>query len=202
MAGIFGPDGLRYLLLREVPFDKDGDISPQILVARYNSDLANELGNLFSRTLAMITKYLGGAVPPAPFDSGSELREVLAGAVEGYMEQMDRMQFSKALAAYWTVIQRANRYIEEKSPWETAKDESRRGELEEVFRQLYAVLVTTGSILYPFMPGKMGEMLNQLGVDQPSTPGTLPDLPGAEGLVAPKPLFPRITDDPEDIFKD
>jgi methionyl-tRNA synthetase len=202
MAGIFGADGLRYLLLREVPFDKDGDISTRTLVERYNSDLANELGNLFSRTLAMISKYLGGDVPPAPFDGGCELHDVLAGSVAAYREHMDRMEFSRALGAFWPSVQAANRFIEEKAPWALAKDEARRGELEAVFRELLAVLRTAGSVLFPFMPGKMSSMLGQLGAGDPSLDDLPPSESGAGGLSAPEPLFPRIQESPEDIFKD
>ena len=202
MAGVFGADGLRYILLREVPFDKDGDISTQILVERYNADLANELGNLFSRTLAMISKYLGGDVAEAPFDSSCELHETLSGAVAAYREHMERMEFSRALGAFWPAVQAANRFIEEKAPWALAKDGSKRGELEAVFRELLAVLRTAGSVLYPFMPEKMGSMLGQLGAGGPSLDALPPSGSGASGLSAPEPLFPRIQEAPEDIFKD
>ena len=202
MADVFGADGLRYLLLREVPFDRDGDISPETLVARYNADLANELGNLFSRTLSMIVKYLGGNVPEMPFAGGGELYEALAAGVAGYGEAMERMEFSRALGAFWPAVQAANRYIEEKAPWALAKDPSRRGELEAVFGGLLAVLRTAGSVLFPFMPGKMATMLEQLGVGAPSLDGLPPASAGAAGLAAPQPLFPRIQEAPEDLFKD
>ena len=112
MVEIFGPDGLRYLLLREVPFDKDGDITIEILVNRYNADLANELGNLFSRTMSMISKYAGGTLPTSAFGPGSELFDDLAAALGGYRGHMDRMEFSRALGAYWTIVQRANKLFE------------------------------------------------------------------------------------------
>jgi len=202
MTGVFGADGLRYLLLREVPFDKDGDISTKGLVERYNSDLANELGNLFSRTLAMISKYLGGSVPAAPFDGGCGLHGALTEAVAGYRKHMERMEFSRALGGFWPAIQAANRFIEEKAPWTMAKDETKRDELEAVFRELLAVLLTAGSALFPFMPGKMSAMLDQLGAGPPSLDELPPSISGAEGLSAPEPLFPRIQEKPEEIFKD
>ena len=112
------------------------------------------------------------------------------------------MEFSRALGAFWPAVQSANRFIEEKAPWTLAKDESKRGELEGVFRELLAVLRTAGSVLYPFMPGKMGEMLEWLGAGPPSLDALPPDVSGAEGLSAPRPLFPRIQEQPEEIFKD
>mgnify|MGYP001814891566 CR=1 FL=1 len=202
MADIFGADGLRYILLREVPFDKDGDISTQILVDRYNADLANELGNLFSRTLAMISKYLGGNVKKAPFDSGCELYGTVTDAIAGYSKHMERMEFSRALGAFWPAVQSANRFIEEKAPWALAKDETKKDELEAVFSELLAVLRTAGSALFPFMPGKMSEMLGQLGAGGPSLDELPPSVSGAEGLSPPEPLFPRIQEKPEEIFKD
>jgi methionyl-tRNA synthetase len=115
---------------------------------------------------------------------------------------MDGMEFSRALGAFWPAVQAANRFIEEKAPWALAKDEARRGELEAVFRELLAVLRTAGSVLYPVMPGKMGDMLGQLGAGGPSLDGLPPAVSGASGLSAPEPLFPRIQERPEDIFKD
>ena len=202
MAGIFGADGLRYLLLKEVPFDKDGDISVETLVARYNSDLANELGNLFSRTMAMIVKYLGGAIEPAPFDSGCELYCALTEALAGYRESMERMEFSRALGSWWTIVQGANRFIEEKAPWALAKDEANREKLKAVFRELLMVLRVSAVALQPFMPGKMNEMASQLGGGGMGIDELLAAPAGADGLRPPEPLFPRIQEKPEDIFKD
>lgn len=202
MVGAFGADGLRYILLREVPFDKDGDISVEILLGRYNADLANELGNLFSRTLSMISKYLGGDVDTAPFDESCELYPDLVRALEGYRENMEQMQFSRALGAYWTIVQRANQFIEEKAPWVLARDPEKKGELEKVFRELLAVLRTSAAVLEPFMPAKMEEMTGQLGGDKPGLDSLPPGLSGARGLTSPHPLFPRIQEKPEDLFKE
>jgi methionyl-tRNA synthetase len=144
----------------------------------------------------MISKYLGGAVETRPLGAGHELNSELVRALDAYREHMDRMEFSRALGAYWSVIQRANRFIEERRPWDLAKDPARRGELEETFRELIAVLRATGVVLLPFMPAKMAHLLTALGADGLS----LADLPekaaGAAGLSPPSPLFPRIK--PED----
>ena len=163
MVEAFGADALRYLLLREVPFDRDGDVTVEVFLDRYNADLANDIGNLFSRTVTMISKYLGGAVETKPLGAGHELYAELVRSLEAYRGHMDRMEFSRALGAYWSVIQRANRFIEEKRPWDLAKDPAKRGELEEMFRELLAVLRASGVVLTPFMPRKMAEMLAQLG---------------------------------------
>lgn len=190
----FGADGLRYLLMKEVPFDRDGDISIELLVNRYNAELANELGNLFSRTATMIVKYLGGDVKTAPFGPDSDLYGPLAEAVEGFREQMEKMHFSRALNAYWPVIQRANRFIEEEKPWELAKNEDSAERLEDVLRQLIAVLRTSGTALSPFLPGKMSAMariLGSKGLEMDSLP---PSEAGIEGLKRPEPLFPRMNE--------
>jgi len=201
MTEVFGADAVRYLLLREVPFDRDGDITVEVFLNRYNADLANDIGNLFSRTVTMISKYLGGAVEAKPLGDGHELNRELARSLEAYRAHMDRMEFSRALGAYWSVIQRANRFIEEKRPWDLAKDPAKRSELEEIFRELLAVLRASGVVLAPFMPGKMAEMLAQLGAGRL----TMDDLPertaGASGLAQPAPLFPRIKADSGDLLK-
>ncbi|MBN2184468.1 MAG: methionine--tRNA ligase [Candidatus Krumholzibacteriota bacterium] len=202
MVSVFGPDSLRYLLLREVPFTKDGDISVDILVNRHNSDLANELGNLFSRTLAMISKYLGGEIEGAPYGPSNELYQELSDALEGYREYMEKMEFSRALGSYWSIIQRANKYIEEKSPWALAKDDSKKEELKAVFRELLVVLRCSALVLSPFMPEKMKEMSAQLGGEELSLGGLPPEQSSAENIQQPSPLFPRLQGDPEDIFKD
>jgi methionyl-tRNA synthetase len=202
MAAAFGADALRYLLMREVPFDRDGDISVDVLLNRYNADLANDVGNLFSRTLVMIYKYLGGDVEEGSLGAGHELYAELERALAAYRESMDRMEFSRALGAYWAVIQRANRFIEERRPWDLAKDPSKRGELEEVFRELLAVLAVSGVVLHPFMPEKAGEMLRQLHVEEITLDGLPPASCGAHGLASPAPLFPRITVDAQALLEE
>ena len=202
MVKAFGTDGLRYLLMREIPFARDGDISIETLLNRYNADLANELGNLFSRTVAMISKYLSGTMSPRPFDDGDELYGDLAAAIEGYREHMERMEFSRAIGAFWTVVQRANRFIEEKRPWELAKDEGRKDELETVFSNLLAVLICGGVLLRPFMPTAMAEMLDHLGADDARIDDLPPEEIVARDLEPTKPLFPRIQVDPSELFED
>ncbi len=195
LVKVFGADGLRYLLMKEVPFDRDGDISVELLVNRYNAELANELGNLFSRTASMIEKYLGGKVREGEFGPGAQLREPMAAVLEQYREEMEKMHFSRALNAYWPVIQKANRFIEEKKPWELARDGGGKEALESVFRELLAVLKTSCAVLSPFLPEKMARMSETLGGEMPALEDLPPRLSGVEGLSRPEPLFPRITED-------
>jgi methionyl-tRNA synthetase len=201
VAERFGPDAVRYLLLREVPFDRDGDITMEALVSRYNADLANDVGNLFSRTLVMIVKYLGGSIEEQEIKPDLGIGSELEKAIDAYHDNMERMEFSGALAAYWSVIQRANRFIEEKRPWDLAKDAAKRGELEDVFRGLLAVLRATGLVLTPFMPAKMGDMLRQLGAEKLTMDAIPETRVGARGLVSPQPLFPRIREDGAELVK-
>jgi len=195
LAKVFGADGLRYLLMKEVPFDRDGDISVEILVNRYNAELANELGNLFSRTASMIEKYLGGSVSEGEFGPRSQLREPMEAALDQYRQEMERMNFSRALNAYWPVIQRANRFIEEKKPWELAGGGEGKEELEDVFRELLAVLRTSCVVLSPFLPERMARMSEALGGEIPALEDLPPMTSGVKGLSRPEPLFPRITED-------
>jgi methionyl-tRNA synthetase len=200
MARAFGPDGLRYLLLREVPFDKDGDISIEILVNRYNADLANELGNLFSRTTAMIVKYFDGTLGAGEFGAGSDLHGDVVAGLDAYREHMERMEFSRALGAFWPVVQRANRYIEEQRPWDLAKDPDKRERLREVLRELIVILRVSGRLLSPFMPGAMETMLGALGAAEAGIGDLPPREVVVENLAPPSPLFPRIQEDPEKLF--
>jgi methionyl-tRNA synthetase len=201
MAERFGADALRYLLLREVPFDRDGDISIDSLVGRYNADLANDIGNLFSRTLVMIVKYLGGSVEAAEMDPARGIYGELESAVGAYRAAMERMEFSSGLAAYWAVVQRANRFIEERRPWDLAKDAAKRGELEDTCRELLAVLRTSAVVLSPFMPAKMEEMGRQLGLGKLAMDNLPEKTVGSRGLASPHPLFPRMREGGGELAK-
>jgi methionyl-tRNA synthetase len=145
-------------------------------------------------------KYFGGDLGRGAFAEGSRLYDETATALEGYRSFMERMEFSRALGSYWTIVQRANRFIEEERPWDLAKDPAKRDGLREVLRELVAVLWTTGRVLSPFMPLRMGEMLAQLKAPA----ARIDELPPAEvtvaGLTMPRPLFPRMEGDPDTRF--
>ncbi len=163
--GAPGNDALRYYLLRDTPFGQDASFSYEGLIQRYNSDLANDLGNLASRTLTMLRQYCGGAVP-AP-DSGSEARaRKEAGQLTGVCrEAFDRLDFSSVLSAVWAYVSEANKLIVERRPWELAKS-SAPADQELLKGTLYSVtqtLLTACRILYPVLPASAERLWQQLG---------------------------------------
>jgi methionyl-tRNA synthetase len=168
----FGVDGFRYLFLREVPFNRDGDFSWTTYTDRYNADLANDLGNLLARTLAMVQRYLDGAVPRLAVDaagkpldaSDSELLGALELAVRDHRVHLDAYAIHNALAATWTCIQAANRYVDVQKPWSLAKKPEDGERLRAVLRNLLEVLRQVSVMIYPAMPGKAAEMRRQLGL--------------------------------------
>jgi methionyl-tRNA synthetase len=160
----YGVDPLRYYLLREVTFGLDGDISLTGFESRYNTELANELGNLVSRTVSMVGKYRGGRVP-ATAGPPALAREAEA-AVAEYGRRMDEIEVTAALEALWELVRRLNRYVEEEAPWKLAKDEAQAPRLDEVLHGLVAGLRLVALCLHPFMPSTAVEILRRIG--QPS----------------------------------
>lgn len=163
----FGLDALRYYLMREVSFGSDGVFTPEDFVSRVNYDLANDLGNLLNRTVAMINKYCGGAVPNYVgnvTDFDAPLKELAAEVVVNYQTEMDNMQFSTALAEVWRLISRANKYIDETEPWKLVKDETKKAELDSVMVHLAESLRVSGILLQPFLTHAPKEIFAQLGI--------------------------------------
>lgn len=164
----YGLDALRYYLMRAVPFGSDGVFTPEDFVARINYDLANDLGNLLNRTIAMINKYLDGKVPVykgnvTPFDT--LLKETADKTLVDYQFAMDKMQFSSALQAVWTLISRSNKYIDETEPWILAKQDDQKEQLESVMVHLAESLRVTAILLKPFLSTTPQAILDQLGVE-------------------------------------
>lgn len=164
LANFFGADALRYLLLREIAFDRDGDFTVELFVARYNAELANELGNLFSRTLAMTHKFFGGEVPDWNDNAARDSAQLLENVVTDYRRHMDRFAFDQALSALWRAVQGANRFIEERKPWALAKAGD-TATLSSTMRALLEVLRVASVLTQPFMPGKAREMRVLLALD-------------------------------------
>jgi methionyl-tRNA synthetase len=163
----FGADAFRYFLLRDVPFGDDGDFSERALTQRYNSDLANDLGNLHSRTLTMIERYSGGRVPvisKATQPDDRRLKGLATGLDKKVGTQMDRWAFHNALRDIWGVVEFSNQYIERNAPWELARNGKKAARLRTVLYHLAETLRILSLYLYPFMPDTAARMASQLGV--------------------------------------
>jgi methionyl-tRNA synthetase len=157
----FGADALRFYCLREVNFGQDGSVSTTGFEARYETELANDYGNLASRTLAMIGRYRDGVVPDVEVDA--ELAADFDGLAEALAARLDDVDVTGALDEVWRRVRRLNRYVEERAPWQLAKDESRAGELDTALRSLAEGLRVVTVLLHPYMPGSTERLLAALG---------------------------------------
>ncbi len=197
IADRWGADSLRYYVLKEVPLSRDGDFSWDLFIQRYNSDLANDWGNLFTRTISMIHRYRGGKL--AGMDAGDGLGDVIAGAIRDYRAAVDRYELEGGIDAAWTIIRRANRLVEERAPWTLAKDPSRAGDLDRLLGSLACALQHTALLLYPIMPAKARLVWETLrltpSIDEvrfPAAGGVMPAPAAGVTVGESQPLFPRI----------
>ncbi len=200
LAEKFGVDALRFFLLRTFPFGADGNFSNELLIQTINVDLANDLGNLLSRTTAMAGKYFGGTLPEGKLADEAQDAELIAlasGLRDRYEAQMEKYQFQNALAEVFKVIQRANKYIDETAPWVLGKDIAAHG--PRLAAVLYNLLETTricGVLLTPFMPERMEKLLDQLGACEDcrgwTAAGTWGSLSQTITVTKGENLFPRI----------
>ncbi|OQW43413.1 MAG: methionine--tRNA ligase [Nitrospira sp. HN-bin3] len=167
MADEFGVDAFRYFLLREVPFGQDGDFSLTGMITRINSDLANGLGNLLSRTLTLIERTQGGVIPP-PGICGPAEQELEQAAIsllrEGLPHHLEQLEFNRALEAIWHVVQLANQYVDKTAPWTLAKDERDAGRLKTVLYTMGEILRCLSIAIYAVMPKSAQTICAQLGV--------------------------------------
>ena len=204
LVDIFGVDAVRYYVLREIPFDNDGSITWDLLIERINSDLANILGNLVNRTIAMSNKYFNGVVsnPGVKEEIDDELIKVALEMPKKVIEKMDKFKSSDALDAIFTLLRRTNKYIDETMPWALAKEESKRERLATVLYNLIESIRFSAVALIPFMPSTANKILDQINTDQRN----LLDLnkfglyqEGTKVIEKPEMLFARL--DPKEIKK-
>jgi methionyl-tRNA synthetase len=195
----FGVDSYRYFFMREIQFGQDGNFSWEAMVERHNADLANGLGNLVSRVLAMLASNLDGVIPETDLSKeAGDLPAVVHDVARRYDEAMERVAPTQALAAVWEIVDRANGYLVERAPWALAKDPEKRAELDGVLAASAEVLRVLAVLISPVMPDAAARLWAQLGIEEALTDQRLPEAAAWGGL---KPgtrtkrgdaLFPRL----------
>ncbi|MGH2911444.1 MAG: methionine--tRNA ligase [Solirubrobacteraceae bacterium] len=192
----FGADALRFYLLRDVSFGQDGSVSTASFEQRYESELANDYGNLASRTIAMIVRYRDGVLPQE-IGHDDPLRTDFHGLGERVGELLDRVELTSALDEIWVRVRRLNRYVEERAPWQLAKDPERAGELDAVLGTLAEGLRVVSVLLHPYLPQSTSKLLLALGAPDLSLAGAVFGAGSIVQVKALDPLFPK--QDPQPV---
>lgn len=194
---LFGSDALRFYCYREVSYGNDGAVSTEGFETRYNTELANEYGNLASRTLAMISRYRDGVVPEEPDETGLEVD--FGGAHDDIAARFDKLELTAALEDVWTLVRRLNRHVEERAPWKLAKDESKAEELDATLYGLAEGLRVVSILLHPYIPKATAKLLTAMGCADQAGSLAAAEFGGREGAGAGgctigelEPLFPKL----------
>src|SRR5215211_7121239 len=191
VADLYGPDALRFYVLREVSFGSDGEVSPEGFETRYTTELANEYGNLASRTLAMIDRYRDGVVPDT--QPNEALAADFDGLAEAVCNRLDKVEITAALDEIWRRIKRLNRYVQDEQPWQLAKDDAQVERLEEVLYGLAEGLRVVSVLLHPFMPESAERLLAALDREDLSLDlARFGAVPGGATIGELAQLFPRV----------
>jgi methionyl-tRNA synthetase len=186
----YGTDALRFYLLRDVAFGGDGAVGMDAVKSRYESELANEYGNLASRTLAMVRRYRDGVVPDVETDPA--LAADFAGLPQRLAELLDRAEVTQALELIWQRVRRANRYVEERAPWQLAKDPQTAGELDCTLASLAEAVRVISVMLHPYMPCSTARLLEAFGAPELGFEGAaFSGHGGGRSVAALEPLFPK-----------
>jgi methionyl-tRNA synthetase len=186
----FGTDALRYYCFREVSFGQDGGVSTVTFGERYETELANELGNLAGRTTNMLNRYTDGAAPTGDVDP--ELASAFDGLVQEVCALLDQAEITQALDRIWQRVRRLNRYVEETAPWKLAKDEARAGDLSMTLRSLAEGLRVVTVLLTPYIPESAEKLLAALGAPETDIAGAAyGSHPGGQPVAKLAPLFPK-----------